>query len=321
MSLRRLPFTLAVLALLGVGCSAVTPAAAVVNGRKISESEVQEEVDRVRDDPNFRELLSQQGDEVRGQARRNVLSTFIRVVVIREEATSMGIGVTGAEVTDFLREVEAQIGGPERFAELLERNKLTRTRARVLAERQIFEQELQKAVTKDLAVDQAQVQAVYEQNAAAFTELHLSRITVASQEEGKQVADQATAGADFADLARRRSKDTAAASGGDLGYVDASTLDRGLAAQLGTVAVGGVAGPFPGRAGFEVYKVLDRRTKPLDSVRDQIVDQLLQRDRQSAFDRWLAARLRKARILVNPKYGRFDPESQTVLPGSGKLPE
>src|SRR3990170_4373208 len=184
MSLRRLPFTLAVLALLGVGCSAVTPAAAVVNGRKISESEVQ------------------------GQARRNVLSTFIRVVVIREEATSMGIGVTGAEVTDFLREVEAQIGGPERFAELLERNKLTRTRARVLAERQIFEQELQKTVTKDLAVDQAQVQAVYEQNAAAFTELHLSRITVASQEEGKQVADQATAGADFADLARKRSKDT-----------------------------------------------------------------------------------------------------------------
>lgn len=321
MPARRLLVALAAAALAFAGCSAITPAAAVVNGQKIPEERVQSEIDAARDDPSFRELLRRQGDEYRGLARRNVLTSYITFLVEEQAGRRLGVDVTAKDVEGFLDEIRTQLGGEQALRQRLKEANLTMERARELARRQVLTQKLQKAVTKDLSVPDDKVNAFYEQNKSAFTEVHLAEIVVADQSAAQQIADQASGGADFAALARERSRSPSASKGGDLGYQAINALDARTAAQLDPVPVGGVAGPIQtGQSSFSVYKVLDRRPQPIEAVRAKIEEQILAQDRESAFTAWRNEQLRKARILVNPKYGRFDTKQLQVVAGPDALP-
>src|SRR5688500_5009754 len=64
--------SIAVLAL-GTSCASLAVAAATVNGDKISEAEVESELDTLRDDPIFGEALRRDPD-TRGQRRREILT-------------------------------------------------------------------------------------------------------------------------------------------------------------------------------------------------------------------------------------------------------
>jgi parvulin-like peptidyl-prolyl isomerase len=289
--------------LLATACAAVTPAAAVVNGQKISEGEIQTEMDSVRDDPNFRELIRRQGDEFRGQARRNVLLSYIRVQLYDQAAHRRHIGVRESEITKYLDDLKRRVGGVAEYRKLLRDRYLTQQRARKLARRLILEDKLTNAVTKDLKVDDARIQQFYEQNRTAFTEVHLQRVTAPNADAAKQAAADPKA------------------AWKDMGYAEMATLDSGLVAQIEPVPVGGLTAPVQDATGFSIFKVLDRRPKPLDQVRPKITEQVLGAERKSAFTTWLQAQMRDARIIVNPKYGRFDRASLTVVAAPTKLPE
>jgi parvulin-like peptidyl-prolyl isomerase len=320
MSLRKALLPCVFAAFVATGCSAITPAAAVVNGKKISESSLQEEIDRVRDDPSFRELLRQQGDQVRGLARRQVLTRFIRETLIEVEARSRGVRVTDAEVAGFISDLRTQVGGQERYEALLQQANLTKARVQALATRQVYQRELEQRVTSDVKVDDARVSKWYDENKAAFSEYHLLRMTLPSADAAGDAA-AAAATTDFAQLARQRSTDPARERGGDIGYVQPQSLSGVVGSQIEGAAPGALIGPVQASTGHELYKLLDKRIKPLDEVRDRISSQLLDSDRAAAFDSWIAKVMRAASISVNPKYGRFDRGSLAVTQGSASLRE
>ena len=64
-------------------------------------------------------------------------------------------------------------------------------------------------------------------------------------------------------------------------------------------------------------------TKSFDDVADEIRSSLTQSERDRLFDEWLVDRIREAKIVVNPKYGRFDRLAQrpAVVPSSSELRE
>lgn len=319
--MRRASIPLVVLLLFASGCAAITPAAAVVNGQKIPESTLQEEVDRVRDDPSFRELLRQQGDPIRGLARRQVLARFVRETVIEQQARRRGVRISSAQIDAFVADLRRQVGGAERFTALLTQANLTADRVRILAERQLYQQELAQSLASKSEPPEDRVRAYYDQNAASLTEFHVLRITTRTQEEAAQVVQQANLGTDFAALARKSSTDPAAQSGGDLGFADAEALGGALASQIEAAPDGAIVGPLRGAGGFEVYKVAGRRTKPFETVRAGLAEQLRESDARDAFETWITGRIRGARIVVNPKYGRFDAQTLQVVQGPGVLPE
>src|SRR5687768_16225716 len=159
--MRRLLIPLLALFVGLAACSSLAPAAATVDGVKISESLLQEEVDRVRDDPSFQELLEQQGDRIRGVARRQVLTRLIRDCLLDIEASERGIRVSEAQIAGFVSDLRTRVGGPEAFRQLLQQANLTVDRLDVLARRQIVQQELEKQLSGDLPLDEAQVRDFY----------------------------------------------------------------------------------------------------------------------------------------------------------------
>lgn len=104
-------------------------------------------------------------------------------------------------------------------------------------------------------------------------EVHARHILVPTEEEAKEIEAELKKGADFATLAKQKSKDPGAADGGDLGYF---TKDQ-MAPEFSDVAFkldkGQISDPVHTQFGWHIIKVEDKRTKPtptFDQVRGQI---------------------------------------------------
>src|SRR5207302_6554852 len=96
--------------MLAASCSQIAVAAATVNGEKISEAQVERELDRVRSDPTFQDLVKRQADQVRGFARRQILSGLIRQQILEEQARKMHVSVTSAQEDRLISDEAARSG-------------------------------------------------------------------------------------------------------------------------------------------------------------------------------------------------------------------
>src|SRR4030088_766199 len=104
-------------------------------------------------------------------------------------------------------------------------------------------------------------------------EVHARHILVETEDEAKAVEDELKKGADFAELAKKKSKDPGASDGGDLGFF---TKDQ-MVPEFSTVAFslepGKISDPVKSQFGWHVIKVEEKRNRKaphFDQVRAQI---------------------------------------------------
>ncbi len=316
MTRRLLLIPLAAVCLFGYSCSTLAVAAATVNGKKITEADVERQLDVLRGDPVFGEALRTDPDE-RGRGRRDILTRLIYSTVAEQEAERLNIRPTAGQI-DRLLQQRAQSEGLS-VNEFLEAQNLSAAEGRRIAEQLVREFALQERVLRDVDVDEDELRQQYEANEQAFVEAELERITVRTDADVKDALEKVNSGQDFADLAEEVSVDDAASDGGALGYVALSTLAPEVQGAVSAAVVGGVTDPIQTQTGFEIYHVLDRRTKSFDDVADEIRASITQTQRQESYGTWLAERVGKAKIVVNPKYGVFDRDQAQVVPGPSEL--
>ena len=142
------------------------------------------------------------------------------------------------------------------------------------------------------------------------TQTHARHILIRTDELTSDAAAQARLndirqrlkdGADFAELARNYSNDTATASnGGDLGWVNPGDMVPNFEAQLDKLASGEISKPFKTGFGWHIVQVLDRRRHDdTDAfVRSQARDTIRQRKTEEELQSWLA-RLRDDAYIEN----------------------
>jgi peptidyl-prolyl cis-trans isomerase C len=132
-------------------------------------------------------------------------------------------------------------------------------------------QEETKSALTDEAMRQTYEEAV--KSNGGQEEVRARHILVESEDEAKAIVDQIKGGADFATLAKEKSKDPGAADGGDLGYF---TKDQ-MVPQFSDVAFkmypGQLSNPVKTQFGWHIIKVEDKRNKQppeFEKVKDQI---------------------------------------------------
>ncbi|HZR61010.1 MAG TPA: peptidylprolyl isomerase [Xanthobacteraceae bacterium] len=104
-------------------------------------------------------------------------------------------------------------------------------------------------------------------------EVHARHILVATEQEAKDIEAQLKGGADFAALAKEKSKDPGAANGGDLGYFTKDQMVPEFAEAAFKLDKGQISDPVHTQFGWHIIKVEDKRTKPTPSF-DQVKPQL-----------------------------------------------
>jgi peptidyl-prolyl cis-trans isomerase C len=119
----------------------------------------------------------------------------------------------------------------------------------------------------------------------AEEEVHARHILVESEDEAKAIVDQLKGGADFAALAKEKSKDPGAADGGDLGYFTKDQMVPEFSEVAFKMYPGQLSNPVKTQFGWHIIKVEDKRMRPvpeLATIKEQI-DAYLVRRAQSEY--------------------------------------
>jgi len=104
-------------------------------------------------------------------------------------------------------------------------------------------------------------------------EVHARHILVETEDEAKAVKAELDKGADFAELAKKKSKDPGASDGGDLGFFTKEQMVPEFANVAFSMEPGKISDPVKTQFGWHIIKVEEKRNrKPpeFDQVKSQI---------------------------------------------------
>ncbi|HYY36585.1 MAG TPA: peptidylprolyl isomerase, partial [Xanthobacteraceae bacterium] len=158
-----------------------------------------------------------------------------------------------------------------------------------------------KAAVSDEAMHQIYNDAV--KSVGGQEEVRARHILVQSEDEAKAILEQLKKGADFATLAKEKSKDPGAAEGGDLGYFTKDQMVPEFADVAFKMYPGQLSNPVKTQFGWHVIKLEDKRTKQppeFERVKDQI-EAYLARKAQTDFI---------AKLRQNAKVERLDKSAE-----------
>jgi peptidyl-prolyl cis-trans isomerase C len=117
---------------------------------------------------------------------------------------------------------------------------------------------------------------VYEDAAKQISgdqEVHARHILVETEDEAKQVVAELKKGADFADLAKKKSKDPGASDGGDLGFFTKDQMVPEFSTAAFSLEPGKISDPVKSQFGWHIIKVEEKRSRKapdFEQVKPQI---------------------------------------------------
>jgi peptidyl-prolyl cis-trans isomerase C len=132
------------------------------------------------------------------------------------------------------------------------------------------------AVEGKAATTDENLKKVYEEAAKQITgeqEVHARHILVETEDQAKKIEGDLKKGADFAELAKKESKDPGASDGGDLGFFTKDQMVPEFSAAAFALEPGKISDPVKTQFGWHVIKVEEKRTRKapdFEQVKPQI---------------------------------------------------
>ncbi len=253
---------------------------AVVNGEEITISDYNNKLKRL----SAYEKAMYRGEE----GHRRFLEALIQQKVMVQKAREMGL--------DKDKEVQTKISA------LMEE-----TTERVLIETLIKQEILDKVVVTD-----EEAKAYYDEHREKFKDrekVKIRQIIVPTEEEAQAILQELGNGADFAELASRKSNDQ---SGGDPGYIERGRMPAVLEEIYFSLEIGEISDAVKTNQGYYIVKLEDKKEaaiKEFYEVSDDIKSKLVVGKQREEHQKWLRQLEEEAKIEVKSSFG----ESQKDL--------
>ncbi|MBK9180542.1 MAG: peptidylprolyl isomerase [Acidimicrobiales bacterium] len=305
------------------GCAAAEPDAATVNGDAIARSQLQDELQAIAGNDAYVQSLSAGGLVVTGAGANSLRSDFVSLVLGRQveweligaRAAGEGLTIDPSVEAAARQQVIESVGGQEVF------DQFPASYQDFLVEQWATALAVQLSFVGLDKVDDATLEAYFEDNAEQFEEVCVRHVLVATEAEAQAVEAQLAAGADFAQLARDLSTDPGSAEqGGDLGCVSRGQFVAEFDDAVFAAEVGEPTAPVETDFGWHVILVTERRTPDFADVRDQLLQTVLA-SADADFAAWLAGAKADADVEVDPRYGTWSADQGTVAPPTTLLPD
>jgi foldase protein PrsA len=322
--MRRLLLLLTVVALASA-CSALgTAPAATVDGVEITTTSLQDEIETIRDNTAYVDILEQTygvpsqgsgGEGTFGAAFvANILQLRVWYQALENELESRDLmpipddilEQAGADMEEQFASLDASAFGkfPKDYQE-----QVVEQRALILYVERLFREEIGE-----------DPEAFYDENPDAFVEICVSHVLVGlqggrtpaeAQAEARALQERIESGEDFATVAAEESEDPGSAQqGGDLGCGSRSSLqfDPTFEAAAFALDEGEVSDPVATQFGSHLITVTDRAVPDFDDV-EASIDSVMRATLDERINRYLVDTICKGDIAVNPRYGTWAQES------------
>lgn len=317
--LRVLAAPLVALAIIATGCGSVSPYAAKVDDKSISQDDLERELRSIAaNGPYLRLVESRQ--QVKGAGANTFDAAFTALALTRQiyyrlisaELTERKLVVGPDDLATARETVIEQIDGEDVFVQF----------PKAYQDSLVLRQAQLDLLTLSLnGVDgsaEEAARAYYDSHQAEFANACVSHILVATKEKADELRGRIAGGEDFAAVARAESTDSQSATkGGELGCEISRSTSYVPEFLLAVFAqpVGEVGAPVQSQFGFHLIKVTSRQTPPYDKVRSEARSRMATSGQEKLLT-WLQETVADAKIEINPKYGTFKKEgaSPGVVP-------
>ena len=284
---------LIVVALVLAGCGASSDQwVAKVNGEAITKKDFDTRVANVKKiyESYGMDFSTDQGKEALEQVKSQILEAMIAAKLVIQEVESLDLDPNASAVIEQEQNIINMVGDENSYQEWLKQQAMTSEEVR-----NYFA--LSAEITKDVTVSEEEIKTFFANNQEYYggsgEEVKARHILVDTEEEAKEIIAQLDAGADFAELAKEKSKDTGSkSSGGYLGYFGKGRMvpefeEAAFAQEVGTYSKTPVKTEF----GYHIILVEDHKPATLadyESVKDQVSEDALAEAKSQKFESYFA---------------------------------
>jgi parvulin-like peptidyl-prolyl isomerase len=175
-------------------------------------------------------------------------------------------------------------------------------------EKSMLEELYSSYIMKSITVSDTEIESFYREHQNDFETLASVKLkAISSKEREKLEAARAriAQGEDFGAVAAELSDDrSAAARGGDIGWISKGMLPEKIDEQIFSLKPGDVTAIVEFPDGFKIYKIEDtkgRHVRPLDEVKEKIKNSLMRSKASAEKDAWLLKLKERAKIRIIDK--------------------
>src|SRR6266568_4380273 len=300
---RLLLFAFASLALFAAGCGGTSTASlssddvAVVGSEHITKDQFQGLMNTAKKSYDaqkraFPKAGSTEYEQLKGQA----ITFLVQRAEIEEQASQQGIDISNARVDKEIAKYKKQFygGSDARYEKAVKQQGLTDEQAREEIRAQLVSQALFKKITGSVKVSDADIRAYYNSHKSQYGQPEsrdVRHILVPSKTLADSLYAQLKAGANFAKLAKRYSKDPgSAANGGKLTVSKGQTVPE-FDKTAFSLKKGQLSPPIKTQYGYHIIQALSEikpaTTTPLSKERASIKQQLEQQRKADKSTKWL----------------------------------
>ncbi len=284
--------------------TAVNRIVAHVNGESITLYELQNRAEMflgVLEGGSLEDLPPEQ----RNETKKHVLDQMINDILIRQEAQRYQIHVSDRDIDQHIQRVRENNNlDEEEFEERLGQQGLTLQDYKdQIRDSMLRQRVLNMMVQRKTMVTQEDIKEFYQANKEDFEQerkVHLQAIVVPKFEKAQELWDQIQDGEyTFEEAAQKYSQGTAAAQGGDMGFVRWDRLASEWKEVLKEIDPQEMSEPFATRGGGALLRVKEEHSAgvvPLEEVEDEIRDELFDQKLEKRFEEYIQG-LREEAII------------------------
>lgn len=255
-------------------------AVATVNGVEITKDQL------------YKELAAKGGEQT--------LTQMINEQIVNQEAQKNNIQVSSADIDKEIQTYITQYGSEEALNQALQQYGMTKDDLRKQVE---MNQKLTKLLEPQIKVTDEEIKQAYDANKNAFTtpeQVRTSVILVKTEAEANDIIKQLKSGADFAELAKSKSLDTATKDkGGDTDFFARGQKEEAVEVAAFKLAKDEISGAVKTSEGYQVLKLTDRKeahTATLDEKKEEIRKSLVAQQVSTLSQTWMEEQKGKAKI-------------------------
>ena len=270
---------------------------AVVGSTQVSKEKFQELMARAEKSYDaqkrqFPKPGSTEYEQLKGQA----ITFLVQQAEVEEQAESMGVDIDDDKVDKEITRYKKQFygGSDDRYEKAIKQQGLTDDQAREAIRQNLVSQALFKKVTGDVKITDADIQEYYSTHKTQYVQPEsrdVRHILVPKKDLADSLYQQLKGGANFAQLAKRYSKDPGSASnGGKLTVTKGQTVPE-FDKTAFSLKNGELSQPVKTQYGYHIIQALSAvkasTTTPLSKVSASIKQQLGQQKKNEKITKWL----------------------------------
>jgi len=334
--MRRLSFLLFALplALIAAGCgggggggSVSQDDAAVVGSDHITRDTLDRRVMQAKCSYDLQKRVFPKAGSAEYQAiQEQILQNLVQRAELAQKAPDLHVSVNDSQVETQLKAIKKQYfgGSDKRYQAELKRQCVTDAEVRADVRANTLSDAIYKKVTAGAKVSDADVKSYYDSHQSVYTQPEtrvVRHILVKNKALADKLYSQLKGGADFAALAKKYSQDPGSkAQGGQL------TISRGQTVPpfdkvAFSLKTGETSKPVKTQFGWHIIHAdkdaTKKKTTPYTQVKAAIRQQLLQQDRTTALQTWLAGLQAEFAKKVKYATGLAPPQTTTAPTTTG----